>query len=157
MRHGAVQHTASPIDSPIFWQLQRIRVHRATTRASSNLLSSLLSASDGAANASSTTQQQLLKYVLVQFAKMSQNEQSLLSNMQLLANNAVLASQHFQHQQQQQQQPMPQLHSSRLSKSSLPLPHNTAGTLVGANLSAVNTSSNSLLLGILTKLASRHL
>ncbi|KFB37694.1 AGAP011638-PA-like protein [Anopheles sinensis] len=49
----------------------------------------------GAANASSTTQQQFLKDVLVQFAKMNQNEQSLLSNLQLLANNAVLASQHF--------------------------------------------------------------
>ncbi|XP_058175342.1 uncharacterized protein LOC131289986 [Anopheles ziemanni] len=162
-----------------------------SSQSSSNLLSSLVTASGGAANASSTTQQQFLKDVLVQFAKMSQNEQSLLSNLQLLANNAVLAStgqstattnttvsspqqspQHFQHQQQQQQQTMPQLHSSLLSKASLPEvtlhpvmnstahsdiigSHNTTGTLVGANLSAVNTSSNSLLHGILTKSASR--
>ncbi|KFB52319.1 AGAP011638-PA-like protein [Anopheles sinensis] len=162
-----------------------------SSQSSSNLLSSLVSASGGAANASSTTQQQFLKDVLVQFAKMSQNEQSLLSNLQLLANNAVLAStgqstattnttvsspqqspQHFQHQQQQQQQAMPQLHSSLLSKASLPEvtlhpvmnstahsdiigSHHTTGTLVGANLSAVNTSSNSLLHGILTKSNSR--
>uniref|UniRef100_A0A182JIY0 Uncharacterized protein n=1 Tax=Anopheles atroparvus TaxID=41427 RepID=A0A182JIY0_ANOAO len=156
-----------------------------SSQSNSNFLSSLVSASGAAA--SSSSQQQFLKDVLVQFAKMSQNEQSLLSNLQLLANNAVLAStgpstattntvsspqQSPQFQQQQQQQTLPQLHASLLSKASLPEvtlhpvmnstahsdilgSHNSTNPLTGANLSAVNTSTNSLLHGILTKSASR--
>uniref|UniRef100_A0A182PDA6 MYND-type domain-containing protein n=1 Tax=Anopheles epiroticus TaxID=199890 RepID=A0A182PDA6_9DIPT len=154
----------------------------------SNLLSSLMSAT-GAPNSS----QQFFKDVLAQFAKMSQNEQNLLSNLQFLtshasttATNTVSSPQQSPQQQQQQQHHQQQHHhqlgslhqqqSSLLSKASLPevtlhpVMNSTAnsdvlgsgnvsshgnGSLTGANLSAVNSSTNSLLHGILTKSASR--
>uniref|UniRef100_A0A182LX33 MYND-type domain-containing protein n=1 Tax=Anopheles culicifacies TaxID=139723 RepID=A0A182LX33_9DIPT len=156
-----------------------------SSQSSSNLLSSLMSAS-GAVNSS----QQFFKDVLAQFAKMSQNEQSMLSNLQLLSSNATsgatnTVSSPQQSPQQQQQQHHQQHHhhqggslhqqqSSLLSKASLPevtlhpVMNSTAhsdvlggnvshgnGSLTGANLSAVNSSTNSLLHGILTKSANR--
>uniref|UniRef100_A0A182WEL0 MYND-type domain-containing protein n=1 Tax=Anopheles minimus TaxID=112268 RepID=A0A182WEL0_9DIPT len=152
-----------------------------SSQSSSNLLSSLMSAS-GAANSS----QQFFKDVLAQFAKMSQNEQSLLSNLQLLSSNATSGatntvsspqqSPQQQHHQQHHHQAgnLHQQQSSLLSKASLPevtlhpVMNSTAhsdvlggsvshgnGSLTGANLSAVNNSTNSLLHGILTKSANR--
>ncbi|XP_053679178.1 serine-rich adhesin for platelets-like [Anopheles nili] len=151
-----------------------------SSQSNSNLLSSLVSAS-GATN---NNQQQFLKDVLAQFAKMSQNDQNLLSNLQLLAGSALASSVSASSatntisspQQSPQQHPSTGLHqqqSSLLSKASLPevtlhpVMNSTAhsdilggsshgnGSLTGANLSAVNSSSNSLLHGILTKSASR--
>ncbi|XP_053659343.1 uncharacterized protein LOC128708391 [Anopheles marshallii] len=149
-----------------------------SSQSNSNLLSSLMSAS-GAANSS----QQFFKEVLAQFAKMSQNEQSLLSNLQLLSSNATPGGTNTvsspqqspqQHQAHHQAGSLHQQQSSLLSKASLPevtlhpvlnstahsdmlggnVPHGN-GSLTGANLSAVSTSTNSLLHGILTKSSNR--
>ncbi|XP_052873210.1 uncharacterized protein LOC128278521 [Anopheles cruzii] len=155
-----------------------------SSQSGSNLLSSLVSAGAG----TNTTGQQFLKEVLAQFAKMSQNEQCLLSNLQLLTNNLSASGantvsspqqspqnlqqqqhsgQHQHHHQQQQQQLQSGGTKTSLPEVTLhPVMNSTAhsdtvlgshnSSLAGVNLSAVaNTSTNSLLHGILTKSASR--
>ncbi|XP_058065506.1 microtubule-associated protein futsch-like [Anopheles bellator] len=155
-----------------------------SSQSGSNLLSSLVSAGAGGSGTSTTTGQQFLKEVLAQFAKMSQNEQCLLSNLQLLTNNLSASGANTVSSPQQSPQNLQQQHSSQQhhhqqqqlqsggTKTSLPevtlhpVMNSTAhsdtvlgshnSSLAGVNLSAVgNTSTNSLLHGILTKSASR--
>uniref|UniRef100_A0A2M3YZU4 Putative aegyptin n=1 Tax=Anopheles braziliensis TaxID=58242 RepID=A0A2M3YZU4_9DIPT len=148
-----------------------------SSQSTSNLLSSLVSAQ----SASGAAGQQFLKDVLAQFAKMSQNEQSLLSNLHLLSNvnaaaNTVsspqhspqnlqnhLPNHHLHHQQKQSGSkggslPEVTLHPvmNSTAHSELLGSHNSSLSGAAANLSAVNASStNSLLHGILTKSTSR--
>uniref|UniRef100_A0A2M4BAR4 MYND-type domain-containing protein n=1 Tax=Anopheles marajoara TaxID=58244 RepID=A0A2M4BAR4_9DIPT len=148
-----------------------------SSQSTSNLLSSLVSAQ----SASGAAGQQFLKDVLAQFAKMSQNEQSLLSNLHLLSNanaasNTVsspqhspqnlqnhLPNHHLHHQQKQSGSkggslPEVTLHPvmNSTAHSELLGSHNSSLTGAAANLSAVNSSTtNSLLHGILTKSTSR--
>uniref|UniRef100_A0A2M4A271 MYND-type domain-containing protein n=1 Tax=Anopheles triannulatus TaxID=58253 RepID=A0A2M4A271_9DIPT len=148
-----------------------------SSQSTSNLLSSLVSAQ----SASGTAGQQFLKDVLAQFAKMSQNEQCLLSNLQLLSNvnaaaNTVsspqhspqnlqnhLPNHHLHHQQKQSGSkggtlPEVTLHPvmNSTAHSELLGSHNNSLAGTATNLSAVNSSTtNSLLHGILTKSASR--